>query len=163
MDDHDPITQFFPGEEEVNLYAVLSLQNDASLDAIKKAYRKLALVYHPDKHTHSSDKMKEDASTKFQQVGFAYSVLCDATRRARYDLTGRTDEGFDLVGAGEDGWEMYFADLFDRVTRGKLDEMKKEYQGPFFFSKTLSFVVDPFFFSYSPRLSGRNQRPQGGI
>ena len=41
-----------------------------------------------------------------------------------------TDEGFEL-GAGEDGWEAYFEELFDRVTRGKLDEMKKEYQGSF--------------------------------
>jgi DnaJ family protein C protein 9 len=39
-----------------------------------------------------------------------------------------TDEGFELS-AGEDGWVTYFQDLFDRVTRGKLDEMKKEYQG----------------------------------
>ena len=131
MDDNDPITQFFPGEEEVDLYAVLSLENDASLESIKKAYRKLALIYHPDKHATSSKKAKEDASTKFQQVGFAYSVLCEPKRKARYDSTGRTDEGFDLA-AGEDGWATYFEDLFDRVTRGKLDEMKKEYQGNLF-------------------------------
>jgi len=131
MDDNDPITQFFPGEEEVDLYVVLSLQKDASLESIKKAYRKLALIYHPDKHANSSERTKEDASTKFQQVGFAYSVLSDSKRKARYDSTGKTDEGFDLA-AGEDGWETYFADLFDRVTRGKLDEMKKEYQGNLF-------------------------------
>jgi hypothetical protein len=39
-----------------------------------------------------------------------------------------TDEGFELS-AGEDGWAAYFQDMFDRVTRGKLDELKKEYQG----------------------------------
>ena len=128
MDDNDPMNQFFPGEEDVDLYAVLSLQKDASLDSIKKAYRKLALIYHPDKHATSSEKAKQDASTKFQQVGFAYAVLSDSKRKARYDSTGRTDEGFEL-GAGEDGWEAYFEELFDRVTRGKLDEMKKEYQG----------------------------------
>ncbi|KAF8163289.1 hypothetical protein B0H34DRAFT_650300 [Crassisporium funariophilum] len=128
MDDNDPINQFFPGQEDVDLYAVLSLQRDTNLDAIKKAYRRLALVYHPDKHATATEQAKEDASTKFQQIGFAYAVLSDAKRKARYDSTGKTDEGFDL-GAGEDGWETYFEELFDRVTRGKLDEMKKEYQG----------------------------------
>jgi len=127
-DDDDPITQFFPGEEEVDLYAVISLQKGASLDSIKKAYRKLALVYHPDKHANATEKTKEDALIKFQQIGFAYAVLSDPKRKARYDSTGKTDEGFGLC-AGEDGWQTYFEELFDRVTRGKLDEMKKEYQG----------------------------------
>ncbi|TDL27458.1 DnaJ-domain-containing protein [Rickenella mellea] len=128
MDYDDPISQFFPGEESVNLYEVLSLDSTAKLDDIKKSYRRLALLYHPDKHVASSDDARADASKKFQQIGFAYTVLSDEKRRVRYDNTGRTDEGLDLQ-AGEDGWEAYFADLFDRVTKGKLDEMKKEYQG----------------------------------
>ncbi|KAF7338309.1 DnaJ-domain-containing protein [Mycena venus] len=129
MDDReDPISQFFPGEESVDLYAVLSLASDAKLDDIKKAYRRLALVHHPDKQTTATDERKAEAATKFQQIGFAYAVLSDEKRRQRYDKTGKTDEGFDL-GAGEDGWDAYFEELFDRVTRGKLDEMKKEYQG----------------------------------
>jgi DnaJ family protein C protein 9 len=130
MDREDPISQFFPGQEEVDLYAVISLQRDAKLEDIKKAYRRLALLYHPDKHATATETRKADASTKFQQIGFAYAVLSDEKRRDRYDKTGRTDEGFDL-GAGEDGWDAYFEELFDRVTRGKLDEMKKEYQGQF--------------------------------
>ncbi|KAH9484290.1 putative J domain-containing protein [Psilocybe cubensis] len=128
MDDNDPINQFFPGEEEVDLYAVLSLEKDATIEAIKKAYRRLALVYHPDKHASATEEAKENASKRFQQIGFAYAVLSDNKRKARYDSSGRTDEGFEL-GAGDDGWEAYFEELFDRVTRGKLDEMKKEYQG----------------------------------
>ncbi|TRM55851.1 hypothetical protein BD626DRAFT_415240 [Schizophyllum amplum] len=128
MDRDDPITQFFPGDENVDLYAVFSLPNAATVDEIRKSYRRLALVHHPDKHTNSSETAKADAALKFQQVGFAYAVLSDEKRRKRYDQTGRTDEGFDDV-TGEDGWEAYFEDLFDRVTRGKLDEMKKEYQG----------------------------------
>ena len=128
MDDHDPVTQFFPGEEDVDLYNVLSLERNATLEAIKKAYRRLALIYHPDKHATSTGQVREDASTKFQQIGFAYAVLSDSKRKARYDSTGKTDEGLELE-PGEGGWDAYFEDLFDRVTRGKLDEMKKEYQG----------------------------------
>ncbi|KAF7304869.1 Galactose oxidase [Mycena kentingensis (nom. inval.)] len=127
-EDNDPISQFFPGQDDVDLYAVLDTANDASLDTIKKAYRKLALACHPDKQANASDERKAEAATRFQQVGFAYAVLSDEKRRKRYDDTGRTDEGFELS-AGEDGWEAYFEELFERVTRGKLDEMKKEYQG----------------------------------
>lgn len=134
MDREDPASQFFPGQEDVDLYAVLSLDSNATSDDIKKAYRRLALRYHPDKHASSSDEARAESSVKFQQVGFAYTVLNDEKRRSRYDKTGRTDEGFDLQ-AGEDGWEAYFADMFDSVTKGKLDEMKKEYQG------TVHFLV----------------------
>ncbi|KAG6911517.1 hypothetical protein DXG01_014591 [Tephrocybe rancida] len=128
MDQDDPITQFFPDQDEVDLYGVLSVPNDAQIDAIKKAYRRLALVYHPDKHATATDAAKAAASTKFQQIGFAYAVLGDEKRRHRYDETGKTDEGFELA-AGEDGWEAYFEAMFERVTRGKLDEMKTAYQG----------------------------------
>ncbi|KAF7294946.1 Galactose oxidase [Mycena indigotica] len=128
MDDADPINTFFPDQESVDLYEVLGLTIEATTDAIKKAYRKLALTCHPDKQAAASDEQKAKSATRFQQVGFAYAVLGDDKRRERYDKTGRTDEGFDL-GAGDDGWEAYFEDLFDRVTRDKLDEMKKEYQG----------------------------------
>lgn len=128
MDREDPISQFFPGQDSVDLYTVLSLTDEAKLEDIKKSYRRLALMYHPDKHASSSESAKADASTKFQQIGFAYAVLSDEKRRQRYDRTGKTDEGFELT-AGEDGWEAYFEEMFERVTRGKLDEMKKEYQG----------------------------------
>ncbi|KAK2466928.1 hypothetical protein APHAL10511_001186 [Amanita phalloides] len=127
MDQDDPISQFFP-DQETDLYAVLQLKRDASAEDIRKTYRRLALKYHPDKHGTASEDAKKDASLKFQQVGFAYAILNDEKKRKRYDKTGTTADSFDL-GEGEDGWEAYFEDLFDRVTRGRLDEMKKEYQG----------------------------------
>lgn len=131
MDDRpDPISQFFPDQDpdSADLYAVLSLASEASADDIKKAYRKLALIHHPDKHTARGEDAKAVAALKFQQIGFAYAVLGDEKRRERYDKTGKTDEGMDF-GPGEDGWDAYFEDLFERVTREKLDELKNEYQG----------------------------------
>ena len=89
MDDTpDPISQFFQDAESVDLYEVLSVSHDAKADEIKKAYRRLALAHHPDKHATASDSAKVDASLKFQQVGFAYAVLSDEKRRLRYDKTG---------------------------------------------------------------------------
>ena len=141
MDTDDPIATFFPGEEEVDLYAVLSLGRDVTAEDIKKAYRRLALVYHPDKHASAAQDAKDDASRKFQQIGFAYAVLFDENRRSRYDRTGRTDDGGVDFGPGESGsWETYFEELFDRVTKGKLDELKKEYQSALRFP-FLSFSV----------------------
>lgn len=129
MDTDDPIATFFPGEEGVDLYVVLSLEHDVTTEDIKKAYRRLALVYHPDKHASAAQDVKDNASRRFQQIGFAYAVLSDEKRRSRYDRTGRTDDGGVDFGPGESGsWETYFEELFDRVTKSKLDELKKEYQ-----------------------------------
>ncbi|KDQ20360.1 hypothetical protein BOTBODRAFT_27788 [Botryobasidium botryosum FD-172 SS1] len=129
MDSEDPIAQFFPGEEDVDLYVVLTLTKEASPEEIRKAYRRLALLYHPDKQKQLDPASTADASTKFQQIGFAYTVLSDEKRKERYDRTGKTSESLlDDVG-GEDGWERYFEEMFEQVTRERLDEMKKEYQG----------------------------------
>ncbi|TFY82089.1 hypothetical protein EWM64_g1920 [Hericium alpestre] len=127
MDDRQDPSALFFGDKDVDLYAVLNLDSSAKLDDIKKSYRKLALVYHPDKHATAEESRKADAVLKFQKVSFAYTVLGDEKRRERYDKTGKTDEGLDLE-LGEDGWEAYFEGLYS-VTKEKLDEMKKEYQG----------------------------------
>jgi DnaJ homolog subfamily C member 9 len=127
MDSNNPASSFFD-QVDVDLYAVLGLESTATDEEIKKVYRKLALIYHPDKHVSSTEDTKQAASRKFQQVGFAYAVLSDKKRRTKYDATGSTEDGFDLAG-GEDGWEAYFEALFESVTRDKLDQMKKEYQG----------------------------------
>ena len=134
MDDNDPITQFFPGQDEVDLYAVLDLKSSATLDEIKKSYRRLALLCHPDKQRDLNEEQKSATNTKFQQVGFAYAVLSDDLRRARYDTTGRTSESlFESVASGEGGWEAYFEEVFGKVSRDQLDEDKARYQGAFTF------------------------------
>ena len=141
MDSNNPASSFFD-EEDVDLYAVLGLESTATDEEIKKVYRKLALIYHPDKHVSSTEDAKQAASRKFQQVGFAYAVLSDKKRRAKYDVTGSTDDGFDLAGS-EDGWEAYFEALFESVTRDKLDQMKKEYQGEWDIDLLQPVVVHP--------------------
>ncbi len=72
-------------------YRVLDVGRDASLDDIKKSYRKLALQYHPDRNPGD-----HAAEAKFKEVTEAYEVLCDAERRRAYDQFGEAG----LRGAG---------------------------------------------------------------
>lgn len=64
-------------------YEVLALSKQASVDDIKKAYRKAALKHHPDKNP--GDK---DSETKFKEAAEAYEILSDLEKRSRYDLFG---------------------------------------------------------------------------
>ena len=64
-------------------YEVLGVDKNASADEIKKAYRKLAVKYHPDKNP--GDK---EAEEKFKEAAEAYSVLSDADKKAKYDQFG---------------------------------------------------------------------------
>lgn len=66
----------------LDYYAVLGVPRDASADAIKKAFRKLARKYHPDV------SKTPDAETKFKEVNEAYEVLSDPKKRKRYDALG---------------------------------------------------------------------------
>ncbi len=67
-------------------YAVLGVARDASADDIKKAYRKLALKWHPDRHPEGK---RADAEAQFKRIAEAYEVLSDADKRSRYDRFGQ--------------------------------------------------------------------------
>lgn len=69
-------------------YEVLGVGKGASDDEIKKAFRKLAVKYHPDKNP--GDKAAEE---KFKEINEAYSVLSDKTKRSRYDQFGHAGVG----------------------------------------------------------------------
>src|SRR5438477_6588201 len=74
--------------EKRDYYEILSIQRDAALDEIKKAYRKMALKFHPDKNPGDGE-----AEEKFKEAAEAYGVLSDEEKRARYDRYGHNGLG----------------------------------------------------------------------
>lgn len=71
-------------ETKSDYYDILGVPKDASLDEIKKAYRKLALEWHPDRHKEN----KKEAEKKFKEINEAYQVLSDPEKRKVYDQFG---------------------------------------------------------------------------
>jgi curved DNA-binding protein len=110
-------------------YATLGVARDATLEDVRKAYRKLARKYHPDV------SREKDAEARMKEVNEAYAVLSDAERRAAYDQLGRGftpgqefrpppdwDAGFEFSGRGLSPEEAaqfsdFFAELFGRARR----------------------------------------------
>lgn len=73
-------------------YKILGIERTATDDEIKKAYRKRALVHHPDRHANVTDEEKREQERKFKEVGEAYAILSDAQKKSRFDNGQDLDE-----------------------------------------------------------------------
>lgn len=95
-------------------YEVLGVGRDAEADAIKSAYRKLAMKYHPDRNPGDTD-----AEARFKEATEAYEILKDDQKRAAYDRFGHAafENGAGGPGAGAQGFDFAsgFSDIFDEV------------------------------------------------
>ena len=89
-------------------YDVLGIDRDASGDDLKKAYRRLAMKYHPDRNPDDPD-----ADAKFKEASEAYEVLTDPSKRQAYDQFGHA--GVDPSQGGGQGFEGNFGDIFGDV------------------------------------------------
>ncbi len=89
MLDEDPARCHNSPMDYKDYYKILGVERKASADDIRKAYRKLAMQFHPDKNP--GDKKAED---KFKEINEAYQVLSDETKRARYDQLGSAYSNF---------------------------------------------------------------------
>ena len=116
-----------------DLYEVLGISRNASQEEIKKAYRKLAIQYHPDKNPGN-----KEAEDKFKEIAEAYAILSDPDKRSNYDRFGHTSttgagdfRGFsnieDIFDAFGDIFGGGFGDIFGRSSRSR--KRRSQYRG----------------------------------
>ena len=138
-------------------YATLGVSKTASQDEIKKAYRKLAMKWHPDKNRGN----EEEASKKFQEISEAYEVLSDPDKRSTYDRFGT--DGLNSSGATFHNPNDIFRAFFGDSGFGDSFFGGSPFQSFFKMGSGFDDDDDPFFGSFGsfhrgPRI--RTQQPQ---
>ena len=110
-------------------YEVLGVDKKASKQEIKKAFRKLAVHYHPDKND------SPDAEEMFRKIAEAYEVLSDEEKRRHYDRSGGSDQNNFNFGENTHArnWDFNFDDLFKQFESDIFggDHMKNHFSGHF--------------------------------
>jgi len=117
--------------KNVDCYKILGVDKNSSPEEIKKAYRKLALQYHPDKNPGN-----KEAEEKFKEISSAYDILGDPEKKARYDrgeqfhdFGGNPFHGFQSfsMNFGPD-MESHFGDIFNTIRgMGGMGEMRNDH------------------------------------
>jgi molecular chaperone DnaJ len=100
---------FYINKMKRDFYEILSVSKSSSSDEIKKAYRKVAMQFHPDKNP--GDKAAEE---KFKEAAEAYEILSDADKRAQYDRFGHQATSSAGRGGGFGGGGMNMDDIFSQ-------------------------------------------------
>jgi len=108
-------------------YKILGVKNNASEEEIKKAYRKLAMIYHPDKN--DGDKKAEE---KFKEIVEAYEVLSNPSKRAEFDSflgkkTQRTQYSYTYKSQQSTKDDLFWDDLVSKYKRGPFSDFFKKF------------------------------------
>ena len=143
-----------------DLYSILGVEKTATADQIKKAYRELAMKYHPDRNP--GDAVAEE---KFKKISSAYSVLGDETKRKQYDMYGSTDNSSSTTYSGSwqgsggyyqgNPFDEWFKD-FNRQSQYEYNNSNKNYEEPTklkafgkLVSSLVSIIIGFFFLRFS--------------
>ena len=112
--------------EYKDYYKILGVDRKASKEEVKKAYRKLALKYHPDRNP--GDKSAEEA---FKDINEANQVLSDDEKRARYDQLGQAYSSWQQRGAapGNFNWEDWFTTPSGGGVRVEMGDLNNIFSG----------------------------------
>lgn len=108
-------------------YAILEVSREATAAEIKKAYRRLAMKYHPDRNPGN-----KEAEEKFKEIQRAYDVLSDEQKRAAYDRYGHAGVDGAAAGAGAAGFDDFaeaFSDIFGDLFGGSRRGRSQVYRG----------------------------------
>eukprot|EP00603_Paraphysomonas_imperforata_P008954 CAMPEP_0114439790 /NCGR_PEP_ID=MMETSP0103-20121206/15398_1 /TAXON_ID=37642 ORGANISM="Paraphysomonas imperforata, Strain PA2" /NCGR_SAMPLE_ID=MMETSP0103 /ASSEMBLY_ACC=CAM_ASM_000201 /LENGTH=316 /DNA_ID=CAMNT_0001610599 /DNA_START=92 /DNA_END=1039 /DNA_ORIENTATION=+ len=110
------------GKDHDTLYVLLGTSSDASIDEIKRSYRRMALKHHPD---------RGGDAEKFKALSAIHSILTDDDRRKVYDETGDVDGGItdDISDESFEFWDNYFRALFPKVTVADITSFSERYKG----------------------------------
>jgi len=140
-------------------YKVLGVEKTAKEDELKKAYRKLALRWHPDKNSQTEEKKKE-AEKKFKDINEAYAVLSDKEKKRQYDIgsdPNNPNAGFEGFSGGGGGGQGFSTGGFSQggFSQGGFDAGDID---PNFIFKTFFGGEDPF---ASFGLGGQGGKPGG--
>ncbi len=109
---------------ERDYYEVLGVAKEASADELKKAYRRLAMKYHPDRNSDHAD-----AEVKFKEAKEAYEILSDSQKRAAYDQFGHAGVDPSAGGMGGQGFSDIFGDVFGDIFGGGRQRQGGPYRG----------------------------------
>lgn len=140
--------------EKRDYYEVLGVSKDASADEIKKAYRKKAIQYHPDKNPDNAE-----AEEKFKEADEAYEVLSDKNKRARYHQFGHA--GLGGTAGVEEGMQLSMSGKVNATQRGGINGnlliLVDEEDGPNLI-RDRNDVIYNLFISFFKRSSWRDSR-----
>ncbi len=113
--------------EKQDYYEILGVSRNASAVELKKAYRRLAMKYHPDRNPDDAE-----AEARFKEVKEAYEVLCDSQKRAAYDQFGHAGVDGQAAGPGGFGGGAFgdiFGDVFGDIFGGGRSGRQSAYRG----------------------------------
>ena len=137
--------------EYKDYYSILGVSKNANQEDIKKAYRKLAVKYHPDKN--QGDKKAED---RFKEISEAYEVLKDPEKRKKYDQLGANWKQYENAGTGQEGFRDFRA---GSGTRGRTYHFGGDINDFFGGEGEFSDFFNTFFGGMGQDFSGFGQQP----